>query len=205
MGDASLKWLNFWSLSKSLLRPNEELSRVYFFTAVVTWDASKQHRHRNFIAAQKNMGVTVVESNFKKVSKFCEPGNRYCKRHEEKQTDVAFATTLLGDAVLSEVDRAILVTADTDQVPLARQMAKLFPEIQLTLCAPPGRADHAYELGAVIQDRVPLEAKRLLAHKLPRKIVSASGGLVAQMPEIYVQNVTTATVSGAPDPADPAL
>jgi uncharacterized LabA/DUF88 family protein len=186
MNDSRLKWLNFRSLAKSMLRPGEVLEDVYFFTAILKWEPDKQVRHRNFIAAQKAVGVTVVESNFKKVIKKCSISDRKCPRYEEKQTDVCISTTIMADAIRNRVDRVILITADSDQVPLARRMIELFPEIALTLSAPPGRANQARELGEVIKDRVPLTPGRLHAHRLPRDVFDEIGRKVATMPAMYL-------------------
>jgi uncharacterized LabA/DUF88 family protein len=183
--DQRLKWLNFNSIAVSMLRPGEVLEEVYFFTAILRWEPQKQMRHLNFIRAQEAVGVTVIESNFKRVTKKCTVLPRRCPRYEEKQTDVAIATTIMGDAIQGRVDRAILVTADSDQVPLVRQMTKLFPNVAMTLAAPPGRADLARELGSVIQDRIPLTLGRLHAHRLPRDVFDAKGKKVATMPALY--------------------
>lgn len=184
--DNRLKWLNFYSLAKSFERPGEILNSVYFFTAILTWNHEKQQRHKNFIAAQQALGVQVIEANFKKVSKFCHPQNRFCKNHEEKQTDVAIAVTLLEDAFKDDVDRAILITADSDQIPLVRSMKRLFPNKRITLSAPPGRAHMARELGAVVDDRKPLNIGRLHAHRMPRDIYDRRGNKVATMPALYL-------------------
>lgn len=186
LNDDRLKWLNFYNLAKSMLRPGEVLEEVYFFTAILRWEPQKQIRHRNFIAAQKAVGVTVVESNFKRVRKKCTVYDRICPRYEEKQTDVAISTTILADAMKNRVSRVILVTADSDQVPLARTMAEVFPEVTMTLAAPPGRADQARELGNVIRDRVPLTLGRLHAHRLPRDVHDKDGKKVATMPALYL-------------------
>jgi uncharacterized LabA/DUF88 family protein len=186
MNDDRLKWLNFRSLSNSMLRPGEVLEEVYFFTAILKWEPQKQARHRNFIAAQKAVGVTIVESNFKRVEKRCTIFDRKCPRYEEKQTDVAISTRILADAVKKRVHRVILITADSDQVPLARTMSEVFPDVQMTLSAPPGRADQARELGNEIRDRVPLTLGRLHAHRLPRDVHDESGTKVATMPALYL-------------------
>lgn len=78
IGDPRLKWLNFRSLAASYLKPNELLGEVYFFTTIPTWDAEKAKRHRNFIAAQEALGVRI-KVNFKKVKKWCDERERYCK------------------------------------------------------------------------------------------------------------------------------
>lgn len=187
MNDQRLKWLNFHSLAESFLRPNESLVRVYFFTAILKWDPPKQIRHKNFIAAQADVGVEIVEANFKRVRKHCHAMQQWCKHYEEKQTDVAIATTLLEDAISGDVDRAILITADSDQVPLVKSIRRLFPRIRITLSAPPGRADLARELGGVVHERKPLTLGRLHAHRLPRDVKNAKGKTVASMPALYQQ------------------
>src|SRR5215217_4061939 len=94
LDDHRLKWINLKELGRSFVKPGEELNRVIFFTAVLTWNKDKQQRHKIFIAAQKAIGVDVVESNFRKMSRHCRIMDRYCARHEEKQTDVAIAATM---------------------------------------------------------------------------------------------------------------
>lgn len=189
-GDVNLKWLNFHSLSESFCRPGEYLKDVYFFTAVATWNREKEIRHRNFLAAQKAYGVRIVESKFAKAKKFCVRNEIYCRQYEEKQTDVAIAVTLLGDAIQNRMNRAILITADSDQVPLAKTMKRLFPQIVLTLAAPPGRAKMARELGAEIEDRTPITLDRLHAHHLPREVRDSSGRIVAQIPSYYLDQLS---------------
>jgi uncharacterized LabA/DUF88 family protein len=134
-----LKWLNLITLGKGLLGADEILSTVYFFTAVLKWNAEKTARHTNYIAALKAVGVRVIESNFKKSKRHCRAQERYCEFYEEKQTDVAFAVALVRDAFLDAFDRAILITADSDQIPAVRLIRETFPEKRLALMAPPGR------------------------------------------------------------------
>lgn len=90
----------------------------------------------------------------------------------------------MGDAITKRIDRAILVTADSDQIPLVRQMRGLFPQIDVTLSAPPDRADRARELGAEVTSRLPLTIGRLLAHQMPRDIY-VGDVKVATMPALY--------------------
>jgi uncharacterized LabA/DUF88 family protein len=191
--DPRLKWLNFKTLAESFCRKNEYLNDVYFFTAVATWNREKEIRHRNFIKAQKSIGVRVIESKFAKTKKFCIADDKYCKQYEEKQTDVAIAVTLMADAVRNRMKRAILITADSDQVPLAKTMKQVFPEIGMTLAAPPGRSKMARQLGDEIQDRVPIKLERLHAHHLPIDVRNANGEVIASMPELYRQQIKVTT------------
>jgi uncharacterized LabA/DUF88 family protein len=183
--ELELKWLSLNELGRSLLRPNEILVRVVFFTAVLTWDREKQQRHKNYIKAQKAYGVEVIESNFRKISRYCAIMNRNCHRHEEKQTDVAIAVTVLSAAMRDEFDRAILVTADSDQVPLVKELRRSFPTKIITLAAPPSRGGEARELGSAVSDRTPLTVERLRACRLPRNVLDSTGKTVATMPALY--------------------
>lgn len=186
--DPELKWINFRLLGSSFLRPGEELNNVIFFTAVLTWEQAKQQRHKNYISAQKACGVEVVESNFRKITRHCRVMDRNCSRHEEKQTDVAFAIRVFQDAMNGSFDRAILITADSDQVPLVRAMKSSFPEKHITLAAPPARGGEARELGGEVHDRTPITAGRLRGCRLPRDVKDRNGRTVATMPGIYLRD-----------------
>ncbi|GAA4780102.1 NYN domain-containing protein [Novosphingobium ginsenosidimutans] len=182
-GDPRLKWLNYWQLSQSLLRPGETLDAVHFFTAVWRFETTKQKRHENFIAALDAYGVQVHQGDFGKPKKWCATHERFCKFREEKQTDVGIAVRMLVDASGGQPQRMILVTADSDQIPTARALRQM-DHISLTLAFPPGRAGEARELGELIPDRLELKPERLLTHQLPRS-VHKDGRLVATMPAIY--------------------
>lgn len=157
-----------------------------FFTAVPTWDHVKSKRHRNYIDALTARGVKVIESRFRKMKKHCAAMDRYCSRHEEKQTDVAIAVTLMSDAINGHFTRAVLVTADSDQVPLAIAFRDLFPHLRLTLATPPERGGEARELGQMIPDRTPITAGRLRGCLLPRDVFDAEGRKVATQPASYM-------------------
>ena len=89
---------------------------------------------------------------------------------------------MLTDALSVDVDRMILVTADSDQIPTAKALKEL--GVSLTLAFPPGRDKEARELGNLIPDRFELAVERLLNFKLPRT-VTRDGKVVARMPALY--------------------
>lgn len=180
-----IKWLNLKELARSYIKPGEALNKTSYFTAVLTWDREKQQRHKSYIRALEAVGVVVVESNFRKISKHCRLMNRYCDRHEEKQTDVAIAVAMLGDAMRNDYGRAVLVTADSDQVPLLRELRTAFPDKRVTLAAPPNRGGEARELGNLAHELRPITVERLRACLLPRDVRDDSGRLIATMPASY--------------------
>jgi uncharacterized LabA/DUF88 family protein len=182
-----LKWLNMKALATSFLKPGERLDRVTFFTAVLNWDREKQQRHRNYIAALEAVGVTVVTSSFKKGNRYCWQHQRYCANREEKQTDVAISTSLIVDAYDGAFKRAVLVSADSDHIPAADIIKARFPELRLTMAAPPGRLQEARDLGQRVSERIEIKPERLAACKLPMNVFNAAGKKVASIPALYLE------------------
>jgi len=176
--DHKLKWLNMRLLAQSFVGRYEILKFVVFFTAILTWNHEKQKRHKNYIAALKAVGVEIVESNFKRIGR---------KNYEEKQTDVQIALRMYQDAVHGGVDRLILVTADSDQVPTVRAIRERCPYATVTLAAPPGRETAARELGSIVHHRTPISSGRLRTCLLPRDVYDSAGRKVATMPALYAE------------------
>jgi uncharacterized LabA/DUF88 family protein len=181
----TLKWLNYKLLSKQMLREGETLDSVHFFTAVLTWNHIKQQRHKNYIAALRAAGVCIHEAHFKKGSRYCRGEARYCDFYEEKQTDVALAIAIVTDALADKFDRAILITADSDQIPTVKFVQTL-PGKSITVRFPPGRASQARALGDAATDKKELTVGQMQTCLLPRTVCDATGKAVAHMPALYL-------------------
>jgi uncharacterized LabA/DUF88 family protein len=179
-----LKWLNHRRLAESFLRRGEQLDEVNFFTAVLRWDAAKQRRHVNYLKALRAVDVRIHESRFTKVDRKCRAYGNTCPFHEEKQTDVGIAVKMVTDAMSGGVDRLVLLTADSDQIPTARFIGSL-PKTELTLMFPPNRGSQARDLGNHIPDRHEITPGRLGTCVFPRTVVDKRGKPVAFRPAIY--------------------
>lgn len=184
-GQSKFKWLNLKALATTFLQMNDVLVATYYFTAVVTHDAKKCARHRAYIDAQKAVGVEVVESKFQSVNRHCRTSQKTCPFLEEKQTDVALSTRLLVDAMENVMDRAILISADSDHVPTVRLLREKRPTLLITLAPPPGRMGSARELGAILDDRREIKLGRLEQCLLPRTVYKADGRVAATCPAAY--------------------
>jgi uncharacterized LabA/DUF88 family protein len=184
--EPQLKWLDLKSLAGSYLRPEHKLERVVYFTAVTTWDAQKRARHLHYIKAVQHTGVEVLLARFDRVKKHCRKFDQFCKFDQEKQTDVNLAVEILSDCYDSKIDRILLVTADSDHVPLLKRLRQRFPAIKIFLIAPPRRLGEARELGSMAHNRFELTAGRLREHLLPRTIKSGHR-IVATCPASYVK------------------
>jgi len=185
LGRPELKWLNLKALGNSFLEKNDTLVSVTYFTAPMVWEPEKYHRHMEYITALKSTGVDVVKSRFLKTNKYCKGFERYCHFHEEKQTDVAFAVRVLRDAHLGLMDRAIFITADSDQIPTVRELTESFPTLVVHIAAPPGRMREARELCDAANKRSEITAGRLASCLLPRNVTDDTGRIIARCPASY--------------------
>ena len=185
LGDPLLKWCNLRALAESFIREDETLQRVVFYTAYNTWDADKRRRHLNYVKALEATGVEVRRSNFSKVDKLCEKFGRRCSFFEEKKTDVALATDMLSDCYERAIERTLLFSADSDQVPAVEHIRRRFPRNKIHMIAPPGRLSQARELSAACTSFAELSAGRLRQCALPHDVRDGRGRLVAACPSRY--------------------
>jgi hypothetical protein len=181
-----LKWLDLWTLAQSFLSTEDELQGVVYFTAVADWNPGKARRHRTYIAALPERHVEVVLSRFQRVVKSCKTQVRSCPFQEEKETDVALASRVLVDALTGLVEKQIVITADTDHVPMLRHVRAVAPTTELVLAIPPGRLSRARALCAVASSYVEIQPARLSACLLPRNVMNAAGKTVAACPADYL-------------------
>jgi len=135
-----LKWLDLWSLSEKLLRGDQHLIAVKYFTAYATWRHASYRRHQRYVSALQAQGVTPVIGRFKAKTVRCHAKCRQAYvTHEEKETDVNIGVHLMADALKNRFDRALIISADTDlnsAVTLTRAEAR---GKRIDLVAPPGR------------------------------------------------------------------
>ena len=67
------KWLNYKSLFQSLLKPDEEIANIYFFTAITQdFGINTVQRHNKYITALESEGIEIVKGYFSKKRKPAE-------------------------------------------------------------------------------------------------------------------------------------
>lgn len=181
-----LKWFNVYAMARRMLRANESVVKVQFFTAIPDWNIRKKAKHETYITALTASGVTVTQGTFKRSQRHCATQSRFCQFREEKQTDVAIGVALVADALTDVFDRAILVTADTDQIPAVKTVMALRPNKPITWLAPPGRMQATRELGTLLPDRSELTAGLIGTCRLPAQGKDANGKILYQVPPDYI-------------------
>lgn len=180
-----LGWCNFVELAQKFMLPQgAALTAVKYFTAPVgTFGKPGGHagseaaRQAIWLKAVQSVGIEVVEG----VHAY-EP--HAGKKRVEKQTDVNIAVGMVGDAALDVYDRALLVTADQDQMPTVKATAGRFKK-SVDIWLPPSfhvgmwKVTEAY--GRVSVRRIKLDMLR--ESRLPETI--EWDGSVVKAPSIW--------------------
>jgi uncharacterized LabA/DUF88 family protein len=134
------KWLSLTRLVSAYLDPGDTLDQIYYFTALAYWNPGKVARHKIYIKAQENEGVKVLYGQFKERDKYCKLCRGTFKTHEEKQTDVKIALSLMAFALGDDgYDKAILISGDTDLTPAIQIIRQVFPQKLIGAVIPIGR------------------------------------------------------------------
>lgn len=189
-GQQHLKWLDLSSLSKLLVHniSGVSIEKIYYFTAYAQWkDNNSLKRHKDYVAALKARGVTVIFGKFKNKHKRCKSCGCEWVAHEEKETDVNIALRLYDDAVNNIFDTGLVITADTDLAPALR-LVKEKTTKNIVAVFPPGRQFvNALIMSARQNIRISLDMLRRC--QLPDSIVLESGRVVVR-PDKYREKIT---------------
>lgn len=185
-----LKWLDVRAMAESLLRKDETLKAVKYFSAYATWMPDRYARHRDYVAALISRGVIAHMGQFKEKPRKCFSCGAKWMGHEEKETDVQIAVHMVADALKGEVERLVVVSADTDLAPAIRMIAANVPKCEVFVAAPPGRFKNCRALGPKLQ----LTPGRLSQCLLPENVQVGPGRSITR-PETYAPPAVVATNS----------
>jgi uncharacterized LabA/DUF88 family protein len=181
IGQARLKWLDLSALVRRFLKPDEMLSSITYFTALTSWDADKQLRHKRYIRALELSGAKIHYGKFKSRGQTCNQCGFKYKIREEKRTDVNIAVFMLVGAIQNEYDTAILISGDTDLIPAIHAVKELHPEKRVGLLFPWKR--HTTEMEQAADFFEVIREVDLVACRLPETIRLPSGKYLTAPPE----------------------
>jgi uncharacterized LabA/DUF88 family protein len=177
-------WLDLQLLVERLLRGNQELREVWYFTARTRDEPDAERRQAVYLDALASYCPRVrrMEGRFQPRIRSC----RYCQArwvgYEEKETDVNIAVALVEDAVLDTFDTALLVTADSDLCPAVAAVKRLRPAKRVIAAFPPRR--NSVALTGAVDAYMRIGSGNIRSSQLPPKVVTA-GGVVLERPEYW--------------------
>jgi uncharacterized LabA/DUF88 family protein len=184
LGDNSLKWVDLYQLSTTILNPYQILNEVKYFSAYATWRPDAYKRHRDFVAANEAQGVEVIMGRFKAKEILCKAkcGQSFWT-HEEKETDVNIGAHLIADTLQNKFDTALIISADTDLAAVIKLAISLTNSTKrIYAVAPPGRMSRSRELEHLFM----ITKGKIRASILPEHVLTPSGTITR--PQEYTQN-----------------
>jgi uncharacterized LabA/DUF88 family protein len=132
-------WLDLRQLATSLLKPDQRLVAVHYFTARVRNNPLSAAHQAQYLGALRCTNVHVVEGRFQEKTQECRSCGGQWTSYEEKETDVNLCVALLEAARLREFDVALIVSGDSDMVPAVRSVRHMRSDVRLVAAFPPMR------------------------------------------------------------------
>ncbi len=162
------KWLDYRKVAESITRTGDSVIGIFYFTTFVEWKPASVARHKQYIKALRSVGVDTVFGRFMQKKVRCHVCGRYYKTREEKQTDVNIALRLLSDAITDTYDRAVIVSGDTDLVPVIEAVHRVSPDKEIGVMFPLRRYNNSLEKAADFA--ITMREKMLSRCQFPDKV-----------------------------------
>lgn len=167
-------WLNIEELSERLLKPQQEIIEIKYFTARITHNQNKSRRQNLYLDALETLSkVSIFYGQYLINEHECPHCLHKEKIPTEKMTDVNIATHLLVDAFTDKYDVAILVSADSDLVGPIEQIKRLFPQKKVVIAFPPDR--DSFKLKSVAHAYFRIGKKKFQQSQFPNIVISKNG------------------------------
>lgn len=179
-GFDNCKWLNLKALVLSLLKPNQELAELKYFTSRVSNNPDKQRRQTTYIEALETEGIKIYFGHYQRETIECKRCSNIWPSYNEKMTDVNIATQMLVDAYQDKYDMAMLVSGDSDLVPPIRAIHENFKLKRVFVAFPPKRFNNSVAL--VAKGYLTIGRKKLSDCQFADE-VKKSGGFILHKPE----------------------
>ncbi|MBL4905786.1 MAG: NYN domain-containing protein [Flavobacteriaceae bacterium] len=135
----SAYWIDIVKLFEQFLGPNDELIKVKYFTAAPLSIGKRSRQSALFKANDLINGdrFEIIRGKYIDKDIKCKNCKTYFTKPEEKRTDVNIAVHLIGDCALNNVDKLVLVSADSDLVPPLEFIKNHYPAKSIKVYFPP--------------------------------------------------------------------
>ena len=176
-------WLDLEALASNLLKANQQLAGVHYFTARIRdnhQNRPDRKRQSNYLEALALRGVSIQFGHFLEKQRYCRNCHRNWAGYEEKMTDVNLAIQLLSDAFDDHFDVALIVSGDSDLTTPIKRVRERYPAKRLIVAFPPGR--HSAELKRHAHGYLTIGEDKLRASQLPDALTKPDGHVLHRPP-----------------------
>lgn len=171
------RWLDLTALSRNILRPNQQLVKVKYFTARVKGpDKGIRGRQSTYLQALETRDdLEIIYGRFmRKNDGVCHKCGHRWASWEEKMTDVNIAAHLAIDVTSGVIDKALLVSGDSD-LAHAVQLVKSSSSVKVIAVFPPKRS--SFDLKKVVDFSMSLNRTIILKSVMEDPVKGPSGDL----------------------------
>jgi uncharacterized LabA/DUF88 family protein len=173
-------WLNVVGFFEKMLRDDQELVEVHYFSAR-PHDVNASKRQESFFSANKlNRKFKLTLGKYLKKDIICSNCKKTIRTYEEKETDVRIATQIINDVYKQRCDISIIVSADSDIVPAVELIREISPANQLFVYFPPHR--HSINLlnSCNVARKLSDYKARFNQSMLPEQVILHDGTIVSR-------------------------
>lgn len=180
------RWLDLGKLSRALLKPDDDVQRIRYFTAIIDrrFGPNGLRRQKAYIRALRTIpGLTVHFGSFvthaKPMPRTDGAGLVEVFRTDEKRTDVNLASLLLLDACAGDFDKALVISNDSDfafPVHAVRQRLGLVIGVSCPIARPGRRAARPLVMAASFTSHITRRhTRRLRQSQFPNPVIDPTG------------------------------
>lgn len=189
LGDRKYRWLSLRKLCDIFVQPHQQdIVAIKYFSAYAYWRTDSRWRHEQYVRALENEGVSVILGRFQEKDRRCKLCHEEYKTHEEKESDVNLAVTMIDDAYNDRFDVAMLVTRDSDQKMPVKLIKEQFDNKRVRVIAPPALGGHSKVLAKLVgkKNLASIKQEHLEHCLLPEEIVDPeTNKTIALRPKSY--------------------
>lgn len=172
----NIKWLDVYSLAIDLLKPNQELVGVKYYTAMIGGNPPKVQRQVKYVDVVRDSPATVVLGQYKIKDKTCWNCGYKWKTHEEKMTDVNISVDMIVEAMQDNYDTAMIISGDTDLIPPMRAIKKSFPHKRVVVAFPPNRVNK--DVKKIADAYFVIGRKNLVSNQFKDEVTLSNGTII---------------------------
>ena len=136
-------WLDLVGLVRSLLKTDQNLVAVHYFTARIRSSGNNEadmQRQADYLDALGHFPDLIMHyGHYLNKLRKCRHCGAQWMDYEEKMTDVNIAVQLLEDAFDDRFATALLLSADSDLTTPVKNVRDRFPQKRVIVAQPPGR------------------------------------------------------------------
>ena len=178
-------WLDPCRLAVNLLRSDQELAAVRYFTARIPRDLGhhgRSVRQSVYLEALSTLpGLSIHFGYYVLKERRCQRCGASWQLPEEKMTDVNIAIEMIGDAQHDVFDTAIIVSGDGDLTGPISAIRRRHPGKRVVAAFPPNRS--SFRLRDAATASLTIGRRILGKSQLPGRIVQSDGYVLTRPAE----------------------